>query len=535
MSMLKEILKNITDDLWIYLIIILIFLCLWYVREEIKNLLAKAFKVSLNTPGGGFSVESEKKEKTTEEIILESKEEQTDSMEEGKDLKEKRTPVTKKDWEFEMFFGFIEENNNKVEKAKDKLLELSESEEEKEKYLIMFWEQKLRFASDSSGLTELEKYFDSTKFSQKTIENAHVAMARIRSFLNEYKESIKLFEKALSISNDDKNSCIYICNIALNLYKNEEKKLAFDTLEKALVDYKEDELQVIIYSQIADLYEKDEEPELRAFAIEKQIELGDENKERYFDAGYSYSANNLEKLALLHYQKALKLGSGAGTLNNLGVQYEVLKMPIKSINKYNEASKKEETLSVANKAYRLIEVGFIDEAKSILKEAQQKENPHQNVSEALASISKSEENEGKIEENVIKEACTQRAFFQKYAKNYFTKSECNIKKTGYKIQGKYSLNISIENGKIIGMWEEPGYSKDIYYKHKFEGELHNNASKIKFFSEDIRWSILNKEIEFKEKTDGYLYIDINGSIGLLQRSEYNKQNLKIVAVNISIE
>ena len=78
------------------------------------------------------------------------------------------------------------------------------------------------------------------------------------------------------------------------------------------------------------------------------------------------------------------------------------------IKKYNEASEKEETLSVANKAYRLIDVGFIDEAKKILKEAQQKEDVHPNVNEALVSISKKEEGEGVIEENLIKEASVQR-------------------------------------------------------------------------------------------------------------------------------
>jgi hypothetical protein len=57
-----------------------------------------------------------------------------------------------------------------------------------------------------------------------------------------------------------------------------------------------------LYEGLAELYNEDQDLELRAFALEKALELKPNDTAAHFKTAYSYSFKNLERLALLHYK-----------------------------------------------------------------------------------------------------------------------------------------------------------------------------------------------------------------------------------------
>ncbi|MFT5280891.1 MAG: Flp pilus assembly protein TadD [Flavobacteriaceae bacterium] len=434
---------------------------------------------------------------------------------------ERKDPETKKEWEFEMFDAILSKEVERAEKARDHLISITENREDKDRYSILFLRWNIRFSKDLSSIVLLEEYTNKDKYSNKTVESAYSSLADIKSFLEDFDSSISYLNDAISMTTERDRICGYKIEISSNLHQDNKKEEAFELLSQILGEFTEKDLQKKIYGEILRLHKEDDNSELSAFAAEKMIECGNEDSETYFSAARAYSEINLDKLALLHYKKAIKLGGAeGGTLNNIGVEYDSLGMPIKSIESYAKSFEKDNTLAAANRAYRLIDSGFINEAKDILNKAKEKEDVHPNVHTALASITKKEEAEEEKEKKVIEDAKQQKDFMRNYASKYFIKTD-NLNLQGdYKIYGKYEAKVSINKGKVLITWKKPGFTEGYFYDQKIEGVLHNNASKINFFSGKIGG-------EFEKDTEGYLYIEDSNKIKIAKQNSYHKQNYEI--------
>ena len=104
--------------------------------------------------------------------------------------------------------------------------------------------------------------------------------------------------------------------------------------------------------------------ELRAFALEKALELRPNNTDLLFSTAYSYAKDKFDDLALFHYKQVASLTEdNQGTTNNLGVQYEKADMPIASVENYKKSIKKVKLLASANLAYRYMNAGFLMKRK----------------------------------------------------------------------------------------------------------------------------------------------------------------------------
>lgn len=468
----------------------------------------------------GLNVESGADE-TEEKEIEDLQEEQAElPEEEGEEQNPRKEPETKKEWEFEMIYALISEELDNAEKARDHLISISENREEEDKYNILFLEWKTRITKDLGCISSIEKYTNSDEYPNQTIVQAYAALADIKTFLEDFEKSNEYLDKAISLSEDNKVISKYEIEKAANLHRDGRKQDAFEMLEGLLVRYPQKELQKNIYEEIAHLYKSDEDQELAALATEKMIECGKEDSEAYFSAAYAYSDVKLEKLSLLHYKKALKLGKSPWALNNIGVQYDNLGMPIKSMEAYDKSIEKDNTLAAANRAYRLMDAGFIKEAKELLNQAKDKEDVHPNVHTALASIAKKEEAEEEKEKKIVEDAKQQKDFMRDYASKYFTKAEPKKAQGDFKIYGKYEAKVSVNKGKILITWEKPGFTEGFFYDQKIEGTLHNNACKVIFYDSKV-------EGGFEKDTEGYLYIESEAVIKIAKQNSYNKQNYEI--------
>jgi len=508
-------------------------------KEPISERITKIKSVKYNRDkDGNKRIEVDAEEEIKEEV-KESKEEQVEpeesEPEESEPEESEEVPTTLEGWKREMFFRALTKEDEKMQKAFESALLLAEDEDEEKTLEISFAEYKVRFLKDDSFIAKIDAFTDVDKYNDVTAAKAFASLAGIRFLLKDFVKSKMHYEAAASLTVDVDRKCIFERLIARSRYELGEKQDALLDLEKLIEKYTNPKHQIAIYKELAELYEEMGNNELRALAVEKALELGDDDHNTYFSAAYAYSHSDFDKLSLLHYQSALRLGSGEGSLNNMGVQYDQLGLPLKSIEYYSKSFADNNTLAAANMAYRLIGAGFLDDAKKILGEAQSKKSDkvevHDNVYSALASIKSEEEKEDKREKQILKEAAEQQRFFRNYAKCYFTKSTTPTIDVNYFSTKDAEINVEVVKGKIKGFWKEKvkRFEGDGYftYEHKFEGELHNCAAKITLYKESLYGSSDSGDIKYEKETEGYLYINGDNEVKLLIQNRFNKQNYEL--------
>lgn len=242
-----------------------------------------------------------------------------------------------------------------------------------------------------------------------------------------------------------------------------------------------------LYEELATLYEHDQEPELRAIALEKAIEGRPNDTNLQFGAAYSYSMKKLEALALLYYKTLLHFQPDHATaLNNIGVQYRNLEMPIRSVKHYKMSAQLNETLAMANLAYIFMGTGLGEEASDILRRAMQQEHMHQHIGSAVASLSEREEGESKTEERYLNSAREQQRFFLAFAEAYFIANP-----NGPNFNGSWQLPNGIEVMITQAEAQIEAHGARDGEEYKFTGRPSNRGARIKIERKTKRTSTLS--------------------------------------------
>lgn len=106
-----------------------------------------------------------------------------------------------------------------------------------------------------------------------------------------------------------------------------------------------------------------------------------------FSTGLDYDRSGHLEMFLHHYKIICdREPENAAALHNLALAYSELEFPIGSVFRYKQAFKLGETLSASNLGYVYLEVGMLDEAVSLLREAQQREGCVPDVTRCLAAV-----------------------------------------------------------------------------------------------------------------------------------------------------
>ena len=113
-----------------------------------------------------------------------------------------------------------------------------------------------------------------------------------------------------------------------------------------------------------------------------------------FAAAYAYSRSSVPLASLFHYDLLLDFSPDHGyALNNQGVVYSRLGLPIRAIGAFESASQHGSTLASANLATRLVGIGMTSSAEELLKAARANENVHRNVWAATEALEKAQAEE----------------------------------------------------------------------------------------------------------------------------------------------
>ena len=81
---------------------------------------------------------------------------------------------------------------------------------------------------------------------------------------------------------------------------------------------------------MADIYEKENDHENRAFVLDKAVELKPNDASLIFKVGYSYAESDYDELSLLHYKNAQDINPNDESVQNIPVKKAVNAAPTPS-------------------------------------------------------------------------------------------------------------------------------------------------------------------------------------------------------------
>jgi len=514
----NEIIKNLINSsaFWYavaFVIIATIFIFVF--KKQIGERISNIRRVGL----GKNTIDMEttgKEENKKEEQVSEKKYEEEKKATEKKE--EDFIPQTLEEWREKMMFDFVfDRNKEQAEQSYKKVLELNDDELSKKKDTILYFKLS-HTLGNTSAILELKKYLDDMDIAY----GVNMALGFCYSSSDDFDSAAPFFTKAFDIASSDDEISLTSTHYSSSLYRNNQKDKAIEILIKGLSRVKDNESRVRIYVELADMYEKEKDYESRAFVSDKALELKPNDSDLLFKAGYSYSQSKYDELSLFHYKNARQINpKNENVQNNLGVQYETLSMPVKSIASYKEAERLGETLASANLAYRLINAGFIDEATEKLNKAKNQNEPHPNVGAAISELSKKKEQEEETEKKHDKTALEMRKFILGFVEAKFNEKD-DIKSISgnWKSERDILYQFEIEGNKIKTSWKKKLLSEQ-EYDWKFEGEIFNNSALITFFENE--YNLFKSVYEYKKQGTGFLYyLPLSDSIKIMEGSDTYK-------------
>lgn len=252
--------------------------------------------------------------------------------------------------------------------------------------------------------------------------------------LHEYDEAVKCYLAAASLAAATGRASLEIsaAEALQDAKRPSESRSILLNLRDA--DYaKEPELQFRVLRSLYTL-EKVSDDKFAGFAIaELALHQRPEETTFRFSLAHDYGDVEQDHMSLYHYAIICHQDEkNAGALNNLGVALANSDLVVLAAKRYKESYNLGETLAASNLARKYLEAGLSDDAVSLLKEAQTKENCVPEVAATLAAVHEKSQQNIQQEEKVVAQAQQHRDFLLNFATGYLSRTATNL-------QGQWTL------------------------------------------------------------------------------------------------
>jgi len=441
--------------------------------------------------------------------------------------------------------------------------------EELKKYLEgdereMWWPFVLRFSiklGDPEAFSKLQVLANENRNNFGVVKQLALAYKEMR----EYRKAKNIFSetrKLLDMTEEKDKEKIIDCYEQESLYLvlDNEYEEAIKLLSNLLYEDCFKEYKAKVLAGLANLAKTKEDIERFFIYAEGSLNIDPTNTGLRFDLAYRYSKKADNEMSLLHYKKLTNTTKSPMGLNNLGVQYNILELPAKSMDSYFESAKNKNTLAMANIAERYLNEGFIKDAEREIKRANElsKENieVHGNIGYAKNRTEEILEKEEKKEKEILTKAERERKFRVKYSEAFY----CDIDLNKEKFDGVWSTSwgdVKIDFDKDRNSFKGSGKKKippdkllltllknqkglDIDYMINRSINIQGNITKL-----SGKYEIIIEEIDEYEdgksfgekksyKVNGYMFIhkEIN-EIEVMEKK--NDEDFKIYSWNKKID
>lgn len=330
---------------------------------------------------------------------------------------EKKPKVKKKDPLYDIFITILVDKD--IEKAEKLITKYMDGIKDPYERI----ESRAKFLSSEIevGLGKIEDLIKLSKENPKHPEP--IALIGFQyGELGEFIEAGEFFLKAAEKESNDIEKIKRICSASENFGKARNYDKAFEIIINELkCPDLEDECKFKLYGTMASIFEMKKDSDLQICFMEKALEINPFDDSLRFNLAYRYSEIGKEELALYHYKKVVSRNPSPSSWNNLGVSYANCNLNGKSIAAYKESKNLNETLAMANMAFRYIEAGFFEDAREILDEAVKIENYHPNIGEAKAKLEKLINEEKDKEKQILESYEPYGSFYRSYSKAFVDK------------------------------------------------------------------------------------------------------------------
>jgi len=331
------------------------------------------------------------------------------------EIKEREEEIEEKTTTFAVVLEAIEKKDFPIAQEKFDLLlqeEKFRSDPELQILAKLIFYRKLYFSGQSETLDQLRKIANENPNNYFAVE----ALVDCFEFYDQHEESIKTIESYINPEHNDARIRLLILLSSIDL-KEKAFERAKDRLSPLLHDValNSRKQNFHIYKALGDIYKEKGELDTSCFLYERALDYEPIHLDVRFTLAYNYAELKRVSLSAYHYKTYLKTEENTAAMNNLGLEYEELKLLGKSVQLLKKADKLDYTLAASNLARMYIEKGFYEEAKSILTKAAEKKDHHQNVDYYLSELKNSEEKEEKEAELIFEDTRKNREFLIDFA------------------------------------------------------------------------------------------------------------------------
>jgi tetratricopeptide (TPR) repeat protein len=363
--------------------------------------------------------------------------------------------IPKPDWdrkkyESEFSFALMDDEEDTAKMISDAFLSsaISTSEDQSISWKAFTESKKIIFGKggDIKKLRELSESYPSIPEIKRYLGDG------LKEF-GEHIAAMNCYNKAAELTNDPSIKCRYM---KLSLIQELESGKKLSDLSEGLnlmrLTGAEEQVFLGALNEIAD-HVKDHY--LKIALLQRLLEIDPSDIELRFSLAYTYSEVNENELALLHYCKINSATREASTWNNLGVSLERENLVTEAVYAYQESIKAGNTLAMSNLALRLLNAGFLQEARDLCKKALATSDPHKNVYATMKKIDEAPEVEIKRKEDIIQKAKPISDFFAEFGTAIYRMDIDNLA-AKWKFEDCV-LDLTIKDGqfKAIGEYEIP--------------------------------------------------------------------------------
>jgi Flp pilus assembly protein TadD len=348
-------------------------------------------------------------------------------------------------------------------------------------------------------------------------ENSNLLEQLAKSFskIGEHEKAAETFELAIAKTSDSERRGWLQGQAATALTRSNNMSAAQDKLAILRRDFSKGALKesTLLYSLLAMAeLAKDEEAEIAV--RERMVELDPDDAYARATLAYKYMELGSNDLSLHHYQKVPSDKRTGGVWNNLGVCLHRLGLSAKSVAAYREAEEKGDSLAMSNLGQKLLQAGFVSEAKAVCDKALKVENYDARVGALITDLGEVDESENKKREEILEKSKLKLDFYKKVGRassqgepsglaRRWKGPECELTFTrGGKdlaLEGQYE----VKSGGLLAMAiGAPGHSRTVKYDVRVSISLNGRSGHGK---------ITRKSDTEKSIASTYLGMDNEGS------------------------
>lgn len=357
-----------------------------------------------------------------------------------------------------LFDCYLNIKNGKTEEANEVYKQIQDKADESDKFLnelVYTYYKFLHGFTDS--IETLTDYYNEETLSSTNRHHVcyYLGLCYERSENREI--ALKFYKEAKELAPDSKEKTSCSINIANLHAENEMYEEAISELITTSKNIDEPRNLSNLYNSISKTYKKSGNVKLRIAFLEKAIEVLPNDTSKMFDLAYDYSDSDYNDASILRYINLLNFEpKNSMALNNLGYSFSLKNMDFKTVEYYKQAIENNNTLSVGNLSFKLLNAGFYDEAKKLIDAHKDEEDIDQMVIRAENELFDKKKKEAKELEESQKEGRKVSDFFKLYSNTMLSlESLNNYESKDWFDEDGNQISVTISNSNLLIKWSKP--------------------------------------------------------------------------------